>query len=393
MSRSKWFGLILLASSVMAVSAEELRGRLIGHSWDLVRANTADLVRNRAKLAQLPLDGISIAVRCSAPDGTPVNFLYAIVEAPWPREAMAGEIENLRLLTQAGLRHNFLATFLSASVRVRWDDDQAWDNAAHNFGLMAWTAREGGARGLIFDPEDYANSQQFICQESDGPYPEVAAQARRRGGQVMRAIAGEYPDVAILAFWLFSMNRHLVTAGDPEQGYDLEAETARSGDLWFPFINGLLDELPPEAVMIDGNEWAYWFQDQSNFGDWAYKQRNPALASVDAANRSKYLAQVKIGFGQYLDLYVFTPEEEWRYQPELDGSRLKRLELLCGTALAQADGYCWLYGEHTQWIDWDWADDSAEKSITWEDRLPGIYPLLNTLRNQYASNHLKGHDR
>ncbi len=373
-------GMLLLAAvgMVSELDAGLRERRIIAHGWDLLWADTDDLARNREQLVLLPVDGLTVAVKRDIPGEASVNFLFAMgAEERWKPEWLAGDGANLRSLAQGGLKHNFLTTMLAAGRRLRWDDDHAWGNVVHNFGVMAGVARDGEARGLLFDPEDYAGAHQFRWSEADGSYEETARLARRRGAQLMEAIAQEYPDITILAFWLFSMHQHFIYAEAPA-----EAERA-AGDLWFPFLNGMLDALPPEATLIDANEWGYFFEG-SEFFERAIEVKDYALDAVAPENHSKYRNQVRTGFGLYLDMYTNSPDRGAFYSGEWNGSRLNRLCRNLSFAMKAADGYCWFYGEAFRWVDWDWGTADRAPAGTWEEQLPGFQSAVKFMRTPFA---------
>ena len=221
-------------------------GRKTIHSWDLLRVTPEDLHRNLEKLEALPLDGISITVNVKPPEGKARRFSAAYTDQPWDRQWFAKDLEHIKAVCRGRLRHNLITSYWAPHRRLAWNDDAAWSNAAHNFAVIAWLAKQSGCKGILMDPEDYPRSQQYTLLPEDGNYQATAALARQRGAQVMRAMSAEFPDAVFLSFWFLSMNSSLyLRRGDPAEN------VARAGNLWVPFINGLLDALPPDAVMVD----------------------------------------------------------------------------------------------------------------------------------------------
>lgn len=356
-------------------AAEPGRKKLIGHSWDLLRFTPEDLHRNLEKLEALPLDGISISLSIKEPGGKARRFSAAYTDQPWDRQWLTEDLEHIKAVSGGKLRHNFISSYWAPHKRLAWDDDTAWASAAHNFAVIAWLARQSGCKGVLMDPEDYPKSQQYSFLPEDGPYQETAVLARRRGAQVMRAMGAEFPDGVFLSFWFLSMNPQMyLRDGDPA------ANVAAAGNLWVPFVNGLLDALPPDAVMVDATENAYRHRFETyDFYKSALQISRSALVLVAPENHAKYRNQVQVGFGLYLDMYRTEPTSTW-YFPELDGSRLKRLQANFNQAIRTADEYCWVYGEKYDWIKWDTVKNNKDNE-TWEDILPGFASTLALLRD------------
>jgi hypothetical protein len=78
-------------------------------------------------------------------------------------------------------------------------------------------------------------------------------------------------------------------------------------------------------------------------------------------------------------MYRTEPTSRW-YFPELDGSRLKRLQANFNQAIRTADEYCWVYGEKYDWIKWDVTRNNQDNQ-TWDDILPGFNRTLALLRD------------
>ncbi len=367
--------LLLVLLSVLALAQADDFGnkRFIGHSWDLLWVNTHDLVRNQAALEKLPLDGISISIYANNAEGKQVNLRLAMTEPPWERSWFEQEIGRVKQVSSGKFQHNLICTYWAPRRRLAWNDDDAWANAAHNLAIAAWIAHSGGAKGLLMDPEDYPRSQQYTLQPEDGPYLETAALARRRGAQVMQAMAAEFPDITLLSFWLFSMNRTLY-----QTKVDL-ADYAHARDiLWPHFLNGFLDAIPPGATMVDATEHGYRFAaaDQDFFmSAWEIARCAPMLVAPE--NRAKYRNQVQAGFGLYLDMYTNDEKSPWYFGP-LNGSRLNHLRANFRQARRASDQYCWIYGEKYRWIKWDWKFKDRD-AATWEEQLPGFERALALL--------------
>ncbi len=373
MTANKWWtGMALCVCAGGALSDGVVQKRMIGHGWDLLSVRPVDVARNVDAWSQVPLDGVSLAVTKVTPDGAKIGYGSVMNDPAWDRAWFAEDVQTLRTCASRTLTHNFLTTFWAPRKRLAWSDDAAWARFAHNIGVVAWLAREGRAKGILIDPEDYPGTRQYFRAAGDAPYAETAVLARERGAQVMRSIAAEYPDITLLSFWLLSLQ---------PQYYDDEspcAAAADAGDLWPAFLNGMLDALPPGARLVDGDEHAYRCEASRNdFYLAAWRIQNRALALVEPANRAKYQTQVLTGFGLYVDMYT-NPTNSPLYFGEQDGSRLNHLRNNFAQALDATQEYVWVYGEKMDWIKW--TGTAREKNPTWEERLPGFLATLERLR-------------
>ncbi|MBO4491487.1 MAG: hypothetical protein J5944_09035 [Lentisphaeria bacterium] len=350
----------------------------IGHGWDLLKVTTEDLVRNLPELEKLPLDGISISLSKKRADGRTVFMRNVLSDARWVKEEYAGEIENIKKISSGRLKYNLLMTNFAPTRRLAWTDDAAWERAEHNAGAFAAIAKAGGLKGFMLDPEDYPKTKQFMHLPGDPAYPEAVKLARRRGAQIMKAMGAEHPDMVLLSF-SFLGGRY--AADEPWK------EAERSGNLWPAFINGLLDELPSGAVMVDASEDGYTCTGLRNeFYELAWKIVRKGGKLIAPENRAKFYQQYQIGFGLYLDMYTdmsvkIHTKSKW-YHPPTDGSRLITLFNNFSEAVACADQYCWVYGEYNSWIKWDCAERLSKTPWpvdpeTWEEKLPGLTDTMN----------------
>lgn len=100
--------------------------------------------------------------------------------------------------------------------------------------------------------------------------------------------------------------------------------------------------------------------------------RNSALALVAPENRQKYLAQVQVSFGIYLDAYTNPSTSPYYIDPKGE-TPTHRLTGNVQFALNAANEYVWMYGEKYRW----WA--TPKKNVnpeSWEEKLPGVSDAL-----------------
>ena len=361
---------LILALVCSSFAAEK---HFIGHSWDLLKVTTDDLVRNQSKLEKLPLSGISISLSAKSADGKRTFYTRDILSDPaWDRKNYRGEIENIKKISSGKLKHNFLLTNFAPKKRLRWTDDAAWENAAHNAAVLALVARNSGAKGIMIDPEDYPLSKQFSHLPDDPPFEEAVSLARKRGAQIMKAMAKEYPDIVLFSFWFLG--------GNFKTG---EANLQTDRKLRIPFINGMLDELPSGARMVDATEMGYVCSAASHeFYQVAWNIFWRVKKLIAPENHIK-LQQYQVGFGLFLDMYTNPESREWSHS-STNGSRLTTLLNNFSEAMTLADQYCWIYGEKFSWIKWDCANRMLKSPPwhmrfsleTWEEKLPGFSKVL-----------------
>lgn len=367
------FAALLLAATLSFAGTK----KFIGHSWDLLWVSQQDLVRNIDALEKLPLDGVSVRIYATDKDGKRHACFFGIGGERWQKN-WDFDKPAIKRVCGGKLKENLLFTNWAPTKRISWSDDAPWETAASNMALLAALARECGARGFMFDPEDYPKSQQYTYNPAvdKGTYEETAALARKRGAQMMKAIGAEYPDIVMLSFWFLSMNLNLLNNDEVDTKLALKA----NGDLWSHFINGLLDTIPPGAKLVDATENAYHYEAADmDFYRGAFDIARRALSLVAPENRNKYRNQVQVGFGLYLDMYTNDDPKGTYYFGEVDGSRLNHLMMNFKQAMEVTDEYCWVYGEDYRWIKWKW--NRKDTAPTWEKKLPGFEQTLSLIRD------------
>ena len=140
----------LLASSAAFAAMPEKK--IVLYGWDTGEASLETVLSNADKFADTGLDGISLAIkgnRAGIPRKSQTRD-FAFVDPKWTKAEFAKQIGLLREITaKPGLRHCYLQVDWSQKPRLRWSDDEAWDRAAHNMGILAWIAKEGRVDGLF----------------------------------------------------------------------------------------------------------------------------------------------------------------------------------------------------------------------------------------------------
>ena len=351
----------------------QVRKRLIECGWDT--PDTAALRKHLDQAEQAPYDGIRIKAIGKTAAGETAHLTYSFDPEAWDRESFQGAIDDLKACNWQHMTHNFLATGANPGS-VDWFDDAGWEQIVDHMRIAAWVAKEGGLKGIIFDPEPYRDYNQWGYsaqpQRDQHSFDEYHAKARERGRQVMEAIVADYPGLTVLTFFANIANGVAVNQRDPRP-----ALSGQHYGLYTPFFDGWLDAIPPTVTIVDGCEKAYRFDGLDDFLGAAQFIRVDAQTLISPENRAKYRAQVQVGFGIYLDAHANPPDSKWYMDPgELTPTRMLSRNIT--NALHVCDEYVWTWGEKWHW--WPtprWPDNDKP----WELALPGITDALNWARD------------
>lgn len=226
--------------SVAVVPAASARPKYVAHGWDLLNVSPEEVLQNADAFRRTGVDGVTLMVRQKMSDGFLVSFQKGIVDYVWPkdvRQQLQGKVEVLRqIVKRPGLEESILNVWLSPLKRLSWTNDCAWANFATNMATAAWMAKAAGLRGWFLDNEDYRRSRQYFWDpKADPSFDETLALARRRGREVFGAVFREYPDIVMLAFWLYMQEMEW---GRPVL-QDPVAVVRENGRLWPAFLDGI----------------------------------------------------------------------------------------------------------------------------------------------------------
>ena len=370
---------ILALHALSSALAQDLRRpkKLIETGWDM--PDTRTLRANLTEIESRPFDGVVIQAVGRDAAGKPRRLGWAFLDEKWQREWFQPCVDDLRACKFRRLTDNFI--ILNANPgNVDWFDDAGWQNIIEHCRIAAWVAKQSGVKGLLFDPEPYAPPHgQFRYaaqpQRDKHTFDEYAAQARRRGREMLAAIAAEYPDITLFCYFMNSVCGEAANNPSPQRALK------NSGYGLYPaMIDGWLDAAPSAVTFVDGCESAYRYNSREAFVEAALLMRGDCQNLVSPANRAKYRAQVQVSFGLYLDAYWNPKESPW-YIDGQGGSRVDRLRANAHTALRVADQYVWVYGEKFRW--WP-TENRGVKPETWPAALPGCDKALSFARDPVA---------
>jgi len=355
------------------------RKKLIMTGWD--QPDVAQFRRDLAKFENTPFDGVILFVPGKKPEGTPfTSFNNLFSREPWTEAMFAESVADLKAARSTKVTENFLILW-SLPGDVDWFDDAGWAVVVEKFRIMARVARQGGLRGILFDPEQYGDHKAWrYLSQTNWPhqtFSDYAEKVRQRGRETMRAMAGEFPDLTIFGYWLTSVCLRAV-----DDSGSLAGLAAEDYGLYPAFVDGWLDAAPATVKFVDGQEFAYRWDGEAAFQAGALRIKNDCQVFITPANRAKYRAQVQASFGFYIDGYVNPPGSSY-YLGREGEPRVQRLESNLEAAVRAADEYVWIYGEKHRW--WPPRDPGAKPATNWAEALPGIELALLRAKDPTAA--------
>ena len=350
---------------------------------------TGQFHRDAGTLDDSPFNGTRIEFEGFGVTGN-VNgcpFRETHSESRWERKWFEKGIERLRNTKSDKKSQSFLSMTANPG-NVDWFDDAGWEQIVDHWRIAAWVAKEGGLRGILFDPEPYKKPfAQFRynrqANRAKHTFDEYRIQARKRGQQIIEAVQKEFPDITLMTMFAHSYT----SLSSPWQGpptrispVPRNALAVHHYGLYPAFIDGWLDKCGPQIKFVDGCEMSYYFTTEAEFHAAYVAMKRAALDVVAPENRAKYTAQVQAGFAIYTDVYI--DKNENRFSLKLPPEKaLEQLRNNVCWALRNTDEYVWVYGESGSW--WPapgefkaWPSKPVQPH--WEQKLPGI-------KNAFAS--------
>jgi hypothetical protein len=277
---------------------------------------TAQFAANRALYESRPFDGWAIHTRAQVFTPTATSqATYAAELAQFPTG-----------LTHS--THNFLRVLFLQ--QLDFTSDAQWATMAQNAANLAAAARASGRQfdGLLIDNEFYGTGN--LWNDLDQTL------AQRRGEQIGRAIAGAWPEAAVMILygpWVSDPK----TATAFGFGYN---DVAWANEGMGPFAYGLASgTFGSPTRFVDGGE-AYGARTATDFANIkAWQKTGLANNSALIRDPTAYKAKVNPSVGVY--------DRDMRNGYSLFSP--SSLTSLLGTALASADSYVWLYTETYEW--------------------------------------------
>lgn len=307
--------------------------KVIEWGWD--EPDTKFMRENIRKMEAYPFDGLVFHVTSSKGG----NFAWEI----WGGRAfhineLRHAIDDLKATPFQRLTDRFLRVNATPGD-VDWSDDRAWAVVRDNFGLAARVAAEGGAKGFMFDVEQYDQglfdyAKQTAHQER--PFDEYRAKVRQRGREWIEAVNRPFPDIVILLTFGYQTAQPRGRKARAEGHYALLAD----------FLDGMLEACSARTKIVDAWEYSYAYKERGQFEKAHATIKHKALAWTAAPGQ--YRRHVEAGFGLWMDC-------RWRelgwsvddlsknyFSPGAFESALR-------AALEVSDEYVWIYTEQPRW--------------------------------------------
>ncbi len=305
------------------------------------------LLRNRAVMERFPFDGCVFHVNTSVPGKQPESLTwlgwgrreFKLEEFPVPLKDSAAN----PLVNSDPQRKSFDHSFLRFNVtpgNLDWFDDHR--SVLANARIGGLLARRGRSDGILLDTEQYEGQLFDYKQQRDATrrnWPEYAAQARRRGREVMAAFQETFPDPTLM----LTFGPSLVWG--QSQGGKVPLEACRYG-LLVPFVDGLIDVAKGKTRIVDGFEQSYGYREAAAF-EKAHELMTSKAAGL-MADPPAYRRLISAGFGLWLDY-------DWRkrgWKPDTPDSNYfspERFHDSLRAALHWSDEYVWIYTEKPRW--------------------------------------------
>ncbi len=322
-----------------------------------------DFVRRHiAVMETKPFDGVVLQATMAGQEGTARFFAWSAVNRRYGIEDFQSFVETVRQVPFRRFGHNFLRINLNATDRpFDMFDDEPWDILIANFAMAARAAREAGLRGLMVDPEAYAEAEpgtevprfnvfDFRLRRTSKEFSAYRRQAFRRGQSVGRAAASAYPGITLIL--AFGPSATCLGRGPlPERLYGLLGA----------FVDGLLAGVGGQATVVEGFELSYPYRSCDRFQSAYADLRGPCRdLSLDPAKYDRWL---EIGFGLWLDYDSVSTCKDARksgsdcrwYDPSLYPPEQQHFvdpqEFARAVAFASgvSDGYVWIYTAEPKW--------------------------------------------
>jgi hypothetical protein len=312
--------------------------KLIEFGWD--EPDASFLRKHRSAIEATPFDGCVFHVVATDSQGRQENFAWL----GWGRRSFTAAelqpaLDDLKATPFTRFTHNFLRMNTTPGD-LDWFDDHS--TVLHNLRLAARVARESRSAGILLDVEHYQGALFSFAKQRHAQtrsWDEYAAQARRRGREVMAAFQDGYPDLTLLLTFGHSLPRTESQGGRKPLA---ECDYGLLG----PLLDGMIEAATGGTRLVDGFELSYGYKEIAKFEDGYRLMKTGVLPIV--ANPARYARVVSAGFGLWLDY-------DWRKQgwdttdPTRNYFSPEAFEASLRAALARSDQYVWIYTESPRW--------------------------------------------
>jgi len=332
-------GLLLLLSLIApAHSVAAGNKKLLEFGWD--EPDTSFLRAHIAEMQRSPFDGCVFHADYRRSNDAKGSFTWQC----WSTNAftsadLTGAFSDLRSTRFGRFHFNFLR-FNTTPGLLDWFDDHS--AILQNARLAAELARAGHCPGILFDIEQYEGPLFEYRKQRDSltkSWELYAAQARRRGFEVMNAFQEGFADITVFLTFGYSLPwRQTIDGQKPlaDCKYGLLA----------PFLDGMVQGAHGNARLIDGYELAYGYKNLAQFTQARRGFTNDLLPIV--RDPSKYRQVFGLAFGLWLD--HDWRKSGWNFEdPAKNYFSPDGLASAVRAAMQLADDYVWVYSETPKW--------------------------------------------
>ena len=175
-------------SSVPAAEGRVRSTKIIFHGWDTIDATPSDILANSGEFAKIGIDGVTLCLVATTPDGKRLSFDRIMNDPPWTEADFSGQIPVLRKIAQSpSLGESLLSSRWSPPKRLAWTDDAAWGVFAANMGVMAAIARKAGwqerhSQTMMTTPSESGSAHSCAVSSVSSSSAHVCRTDRRYAG-------------------------------------------------------------------------------------------------------------------------------------------------------------------------------------------------------------------
>ena len=313
--------------------------KLIEYGGDV--PDTEYVRQHAGEMEKVPFNGVVISVHSKIKGGAIGWYMFS--RNRFAPEEYEHAIPDLKATKFKRFTDNFIQT-LASPGDLDWFDPQ-WASVAYNGACLARVAKQGGCKGIMFDPEDYGSGIWNYNAWSEErraahTFNDYRAKVRQRGREFIRAVNKEYPDITIL-----SLVGPSLSYCDYESVGGLKSG-GRYG-LLSSFFDGICEAATPGTIIVDGYEQSYAFREQRFF--WDGRERILRLTKKTISlNPKAYAKHIRVGFGVWADCQSgelgWHPEDFSKNYYTPAGFRAS-----LAYALEASDKHVWVYTERFHW--------------------------------------------
>ncbi len=262
---------LLLPESLSAQSRP--KKKIVEYGWDVPYP---DFVRdNIREMEKRPFEGLIFRTK---------GFDHVFDVRPWNKADLQPQLDTLAQIKWQKFTDNFLTLYAANQWKMDWFNDDQWKVIVENMKLFSLAVKTANCVGVCFDPEPYGNNPwAYPGQNGNRPFDEVADKVRQRGRQFMVALQENKSELKVLSFFLMALFSNVVDQPDP--AVRAQRLQRNSYALLPAFVLGMLEGTAPGAVLIDGNESAYYHESPLDFYKDYHLIRQRALTLIPEALR------------------------------------------------------------------------------------------------------------